>query len=390
MLELLAERRFPAPRSCRSLQSARPGASARRPRRAGASEESIRDSTSHSFSAGGFDLGEWAPRFAAAGAAVIDTLALADERRSPARRQRGQPAGPRQPPRDHRQPELLDNADPVVALKPILDAAGIERLVSAPTRRSSGTGKAAVDELLDQSHALLHESDIPEPHTYAHQIAFNASRSRQLRRGRRPHRRGAQADQRDAQDSRRPVDPRQRDVRARARRERALRGRERPDAPRPRARTTPASCSSRARRDRARRPAAALYPMAIHAAETTRCSSGGSAETPATSTRSTCGSSRTTCARAPRRTPSSSPSCCTSAAPSAPTAPLSPPESVPAAQLLPAGGVAADRAKWSVDDLLGGAAHARQVPARAVGRAQRPGVPRPSSRRARRDPHHAG
>jgi aspartate-semialdehyde dehydrogenase len=38
----------------------------------------------------------------------------------------------------------------------------------------SGTGKAAVDELLDQSHALLHDREIAPPGAYAHQIAFNA------------------------------------------------------------------------------------------------------------------------------------------------------------------------------------------------------------------------
>ena len=38
----------------------------------------------------------------------------------------------------------------------------------------SGTGKAAVDELLDQSHALLHEGEVPAAEQYAHQIAFNA------------------------------------------------------------------------------------------------------------------------------------------------------------------------------------------------------------------------
>ena len=38
----------------------------------------------------------------------------------------------------------------------------------------SGTGKRAVDELLDQSHALLHEREIDVARAYAHQIAFNA------------------------------------------------------------------------------------------------------------------------------------------------------------------------------------------------------------------------
>jgi len=51
---------------------------------------------------------------------------------------------------------------------------GIERLVISTYQAVSGTGKRAVDELLEQSHALLHERDISPPATYAHQIAFNA------------------------------------------------------------------------------------------------------------------------------------------------------------------------------------------------------------------------
>src|SRR6185312_4574705 len=62
----------------------------------------------------------------------------------------------------------------VVALKPLYDAAGIERLVISTYQAVSGTGRAAVDELLGQSHALLHEQDIQPPDSYAHQIAFNA------------------------------------------------------------------------------------------------------------------------------------------------------------------------------------------------------------------------
>ncbi len=62
----------------------------------------------------------------------------------------------------------------VVALKPLHDAAGIERLVISTYQAVSGTGKTAVDELLDQSHALLHEREIAPPRSYAHQIAFNA------------------------------------------------------------------------------------------------------------------------------------------------------------------------------------------------------------------------
>jgi aspartate-semialdehyde dehydrogenase len=62
----------------------------------------------------------------------------------------------------------------VVALKPLHEAAGIERLVISTYQAVSGTGARAVGELLDQSHALLHEREIAPPDVYAHQIAFNA------------------------------------------------------------------------------------------------------------------------------------------------------------------------------------------------------------------------
>ena len=101
-------------------------------------------------------------------------LALAHARRRPAGRQRGQPRCARRPSRDHRQPELLDDADGRGA-----EAAprrGRDRAAGdlAPTRPSPVPAERAVDELLDQSHALLHEREIASPDAYAHQIAFNA------------------------------------------------------------------------------------------------------------------------------------------------------------------------------------------------------------------------
>ena len=48
----------------------------------------------------------------------------------------------------------------VVALKPIHDAVGIERLVISTYQSVSGTGQRAVEELHDQAHVILHE---PEP-----------------------------------------------------------------------------------------------------------------------------------------------------------------------------------------------------------------------------------
>jgi len=60
----------------------------------------------------------------------------------------------------------------VVALKPLFDAAGIERLVVSTYQAVSGTGKAAIDELLEETHSILHDRPA-SPSIYPHQIAFN-------------------------------------------------------------------------------------------------------------------------------------------------------------------------------------------------------------------------
>jgi aspartate-semialdehyde dehydrogenase len=137
-------------------------------------DESIRGFDVALFSAGGSTSGEWAPRFAAAGATVIDNSS----------RWRMQDDVPLVVAEVN--PEALDGhhgiiANPncstmqmVVALKPLYDAAGIERLVVSTYQAVSGTGRGAVEELLAQAHALLHEQDIEKPEQYAHQIAFNA------------------------------------------------------------------------------------------------------------------------------------------------------------------------------------------------------------------------
>jgi aspartate-semialdehyde dehydrogenase len=124
-------------------------------------------------SAGGAVSAEWAPKFVEAGAVVVDNtsywrmhddvpLVVAEVN-----------------------PEALDGhggivANPncstmqmVVALKPLYDEAGIERLVVSTYQAVSGTGKAAVDELLEQSHSILHEQPAV-PAVYPRQIAFNA------------------------------------------------------------------------------------------------------------------------------------------------------------------------------------------------------------------------
>ena len=61
----------------------------------------------------------------------------------------------------------------VVALKPIYDAVGIERVNVCTYQAVSGTGKLAIDELLQQSRAVLDGQPV-ETAVYPKQIAFNA------------------------------------------------------------------------------------------------------------------------------------------------------------------------------------------------------------------------
>ncbi|MCP4041593.1 MAG: aspartate-semialdehyde dehydrogenase [Gammaproteobacteria bacterium] len=61
----------------------------------------------------------------------------------------------------------------VVALKPIYDAVGIERVNVATYQAVSGTGKEAIDELVVQTNALLNDRPAVAS-VYPKQIAFNA------------------------------------------------------------------------------------------------------------------------------------------------------------------------------------------------------------------------
>jgi aspartate-semialdehyde dehydrogenase len=175
MLKLLRERGFPADEivpfaSERSVGRELEGGLIVR----GLSDESIQGFDLALFSAGGSTSGEWAPRFAASGATVIDNS-------SRWRMQEDVPLVVSEV-----NPEALDShhgiiANPncstmqmVVALKPLHDEARIERLVISTYQAVSGTGRRAVDEMLAQSHALLHEREIDTPEQYTHQIAFNA------------------------------------------------------------------------------------------------------------------------------------------------------------------------------------------------------------------------
>lgn len=60
----------------------------------------------------------------------------------------------------------------VMALKPLHDAVGVKRVVVTTFQSVSGTGAAAMDELMDQTKDLMAFRDV-KAEVYPHQIAFN-------------------------------------------------------------------------------------------------------------------------------------------------------------------------------------------------------------------------
>ena len=137
------------------------------------SEESIQGFDLALFSAGSAVSEKWAPRFADAGAVVVDNssywrmndgvpLVVAEVNPRSLDGHGGIVANPN-----------CSTMQMVVALKPILEAAGIERLVVSTYQSVSGTGQRAVEELHDQAAAVLDAHELPAPSVYPHQIAFN-------------------------------------------------------------------------------------------------------------------------------------------------------------------------------------------------------------------------
>jgi aspartate-semialdehyde dehydrogenase len=124
-------------------------------------------------SAGGAVSAEWTPKLVEAGAVVVDNtshwrmrddvpLVVAEVNPDALAGHRGIVANPN-----------CSTMQMVVALKPLYDEAGIERLVISTYQAVSGTGKAAIDELLTQSRAAL-DGGSAEASVYPHRIAFNA------------------------------------------------------------------------------------------------------------------------------------------------------------------------------------------------------------------------
>src|SRR5215211_5228819 len=126
------------------------------------------------FAAGSAASREYAPRAAAAGCTVIDNSSL----------YRMDPDVPLIVPEVNAdaiagfaKKNIIANpncstAQLVVALKPLHDAAKIKRVVVATYQSVSGTGKAGMDELFEQSRNIF-VGDANAPNVYPKQIAFN-------------------------------------------------------------------------------------------------------------------------------------------------------------------------------------------------------------------------
>jgi len=176
ILEVLAERRFPVAElvplaSARSAGSSVPFAG---------SKLEVKELTDTSIqgldlvlsSAGGKVSAEWAPKIIDAGAVVVDNtsywrmhddvpLVVAGVNDDAVADHNGLVANPN-----------CTTMQLMVALKPILDAVGIERLIVSTYQSVSGTGRNAIRELREQSRAVL-DGKPAEPSVYPHQVAFN-------------------------------------------------------------------------------------------------------------------------------------------------------------------------------------------------------------------------
>ncbi len=175
MLQLLRERGFPTSEivpfaSERSAGKVLDGGLVVQP----LTDETIQGFDVAIFSAGGATSGEWAPKFAEAGAVVIDNsskwrmhddvpLVVSEVNPEALDDHRGIVANPN-----------CSTMQMVVALKPLHAEAGIERLVISTYQAVSGTGKIGVDELLGQAKAVVAGEQVPAAQAYKHQIAFNA------------------------------------------------------------------------------------------------------------------------------------------------------------------------------------------------------------------------
>ena len=125
------------------------------------------------FSAGGATSKEYAPKFAAAGAVVIDNSStFRYDHDVPLVVSEVNPEAARNRPRGIIANPNCSTMQLMVALKPIYDAAGIERINVATYQSVSGAGRSGLEELGVQTGQLLNFQSI-EPKKFSAQIAFN-------------------------------------------------------------------------------------------------------------------------------------------------------------------------------------------------------------------------
>ena len=178
MLSILEERKFPV-RNVYALASSRSAGNTVRFKGQSLTVENVAEFDFAKcqiglFSAGAGVSAEFAPKAAAAGCVVIDNtsqfrqdedipLVVPEVNPHAIARygQRGIIANPN-----------CSTIQMVVALKPIYDAVGIDRINVATYQSVSGTGKEAIDELVEQTRALINEREV-RVDVYPKQIAFN-------------------------------------------------------------------------------------------------------------------------------------------------------------------------------------------------------------------------
>ncbi len=178
MLSILEERNFPV-RNVYALASSRSAGNTVRFRGRSLTVENVAEFDFAKceiglFSAGASVSAEFAPKAAAAGCVVIDNTSqfrqdediplVVPEVNAHAignYKVRGIIANPN-----------CSTIQMVVALKPIHDAVGIDRINVATYQSVSGTGKEAIEELNEQTKALINQREV-KVDVYPKQIAFN-------------------------------------------------------------------------------------------------------------------------------------------------------------------------------------------------------------------------
>lgn len=136
------------------------------------------------FSAGATVSREHAPRFAEAGATVVDnSSAFRKDPEVPLVVSEVNPAKAQNPPKGIIANPNCTTMAAMPVLKAMHDEAGLERLIISSYQAVSGSGVAGVSELLTEARAVIddaeglvhdgHSVQFPEPKTYVAPIAFN-------------------------------------------------------------------------------------------------------------------------------------------------------------------------------------------------------------------------